>query len=346
MITHCPLCQYPHHRQILAYGAHLQPKLFKLIHQLLPGWQPRDGLCPDCALQLQQRFAAQRQNHSLHTTTDPHTTFPYHHQDEEYVLGQTERLADYFTFAAQGVTVAFLDSGYFPHPDLGAPIKDSGRLVDYIDLTDGGERTGLEQVSLWDGAGDSWHGQMTSVIACGNGQLSGGRYRGFAPAASILPIKIGRGGGRIPEEDILTGLQWLLRDDNWARYHVRVVNISVGGDFVQPWDQNPVCLVAEALADRAFLWQQPPETLVAMSYLHPRKPLLYSPSAATMTTIVFGIRYRHKRCASWRFITIIGPIADCKMNGLPSQNCWRSGALRAWPNSACESGLARDGDGC
>ena len=66
-----------------------------------------------------------------------------------------------------------------------------------------------------------------------------GCYRGFAPAASILPIKIGRGGGRIPEEDILRGLRWLLRDDNWQRYGVRVVNISVGGDFPQDLAGQP-----------------------------------------------------------------------------------------------------------
>lgn len=162
-------------------------------------------------------------------------------------------MADYSTFSAQGVTVAFLDSGYFPHPDLGGSLSqmdESGRLINYVDLSDGGERTGLDQPTLWDGEGYSWHGQMTSVIACGNGALSNGRYRGYAPAASILPIKIGRKDGRIPEEDILGGLNWLLRNENWARYNVRVLNISVGGDFVQPWDQNPVCLAAEKLIER------------------------------------------------------------------------------------------------
>ena len=42
--------------------------------------------------------------------TDPPTTFPYYHPDEETVLGQTARLPDYATFGGQGVTIAFLDS--------------------------------------------------------------------------------------------------------------------------------------------------------------------------------------------------------------------------------------------
>ena len=105
------------------------------------------------------------------------------------------------------------------------------RLHHYVDLTDGAQRSGLDQPSLWDGAGDSWHGKMTTVIAAGNGLLSHGRFRGYAPARTILPIKIGRSDGRIPEEDILRGLEWLLAADRWRRHDVRVLNVSVGGDF-------------------------------------------------------------------------------------------------------------------
>ncbi|MBK8046957.1 MAG: S8 family serine peptidase [Anaerolineales bacterium] len=68
-----------------------------------------------------------------------------------------------------------------------------------------------------------------------------------------MPIKIGRGGGRIPEEDILRGLQWLLDNDNWQRYGVRVVNISVGGDFPQDWHLNPVCRAAHSLSQRGVV---------------------------------------------------------------------------------------------
>ena len=188
------------------------------------------------------------------------------------MLSQPARLPGYDTFTAAGVTIAFLDSGYYPHPDFTAAAQwpgampawhqlDQGslhelfaqadlRLTQYVDLTDDGEQVGLETPSLWDGAGDSWHGQMTMAVAAGNGLLSDGVYRGYAAGASLLPVKIGRGGGRIPEADILRGLTWLLDDDNWQRYGVRVVNISVGGDFPQDWQHNPVCRAAHALAQR------------------------------------------------------------------------------------------------
>jgi serine protease AprX len=257
---------------VLARAAELTQPVMTLVRRAVSGWTPAAGLCPACAGDYAARFQARRSPASLHTTTDPHTTFPYYHPAEETVLGQPERLPDYATFTGAGVTLAFLDSGYYPHPDLARDARWPGesptwirltpeqlraalepvgtRLVDYADLTDGGERVGLDTPSLWDGAGDSWHGQMTTAVAAGNGLLSGGRYRGYAPEASILAIKIGRGGGRIPEEDILRGLQWLLEDERWRRYGVRIVNVSIGGDFPQAWQDNPVCRAAHALAQR------------------------------------------------------------------------------------------------
>lgn len=274
-MSRCPRCGTPCAPSILAQTQTLRLPVARLLVAANPGWRLDQGLCPACVHHYAAVFAAQRHATSLHTTTEPHTTFPYYHPAEETVSSQAERLPDYVTFTGRGVTVAFLDSGYYPHPDLStvasepAPhvpwttlspqqwqtqVVQSGlRLRQYVDLTDHQERIGLQQPSLWDGAGDSWHGQMTSTIVAGNGLLSEGRYRGYASGATLLPIKIGRGGGRIPEEDILRGLEWLLRDENWARYGVRVLNVSVGGDFVEDWRANPVCRAAAALAERGVV---------------------------------------------------------------------------------------------
>ncbi len=270
-MTHCPLCGIAVAEPIAARAQNLRPVVARQVLRHAPGWRPADGLCPACALAAMQQHIAQRSNEPLNQETSPPTTLPYYHPDEETALSQVERLADYFTFPGRDVTVAFLDSGYYPHPDLTsqAPPADlppwerlsaqqlrstlqhmQPRLVDYVDLTDGAQSSGLDALSLWDGAGDSWHGQMTTVLALGNGLLSNGRYRGFAPQANALPIKVGRGDGRIPEDDILCGLEWLLEDRRWERYRVRVLNISIGGDLPQNWRINPVCLAADKLAQR------------------------------------------------------------------------------------------------
>ncbi|CAN5463486.1 hypothetical protein BH10CHL1_BH10CHL1_21330 [soil metagenome] len=271
----CPLCGGQVDAQLLAKSHELRLPIVQLIQQVEPNWNLQAGICPSCALLYMARLIAQRSHVSLQTTTNPPTTFPYYYKAEEIVLSQPERLPDYATFSGRGVTIAFLDSGYYPHPDLSRspswpePLPDwasltpnqwhnmlrqrGSRLVQYVDLTDNRERIGLDQLSLWDGDPDSWHGQMTTVLAAGNGFLSKGQFRGYAPQANILAIKIGRGNGRIPEEDILRGLQWLLRDDQWRRYNVRVLNISVGGDLSEAWQNNQVCLAAEALIAKGVL---------------------------------------------------------------------------------------------
>jgi serine protease AprX len=270
--TICPVCRRPADRRLLAMAAQLTPTVARCVARASPGWRPEHGLCPVCASVYQNHIASQRSHLSLHTSTDPHTTFPYYHREEETLLSQPERLPDYYTIPGAKVTIAFLDSGFYPHPDLTQSLswlkgewhripqrrwrsllEEAGlRIQEYADLTDDLQRVGLNTPSLWDGAGDSWHGLMTTAIAAGNGCLSDGRYRGYAPEASIVALKIGRSGGRIPEADILRGLEWLLENERWQRYGVRVVNISVGGDFPEEWSINPVCRAAHALAQRGL----------------------------------------------------------------------------------------------
>lgn len=319
-MSRCPICGAPCDPRLLAQSADLLPSLARRITAAHPTWQGRHGLCPTCAHRYATALAAELQPVSLHTHTSPHTTFPYYHADEEFVLSQPERLPDYGHFRGRDVTIAFLDSGYYPHPDLtAAPTWPTAmpdwshlsgpelqtilaeqplRIVQYVDLTNDGERVGLDQPSLWDGAGDSWHGQMTTTIVAGNGLLSGGRYRGYASEATLLPIKIGRGGGRIPEADILRGLEWLLTDDNWARYNVRVLNISVGGDFVQPWRENPVCRAAETLAARGVV--------IAAAVGNSGKPELRAPASAPSVISVGGVDDGNRR---WSTSSMTG-VAD------------------------------------
>lgn len=305
----CPRCGVPTDQQLLAKSSELRGPVVWLAQQTLPGWQPAAGLCPGCAQQLADQLVAQRRDQSLHTTTEPATTFPYYHPAEERVLSQPERLPDYHTFTGRGVTIAFLDSGFYPHPDLAVQAQWPGtaprwaqlspedlrttlsagdlRLLHYVDLTDGAQTEGLHLASLWDGAGSSWHGQMTTTLAAGNGLLSDGLYRGYAPQAQILPIKIGRSSGRIPEEDILAGLTWLLEHDRWRQYNVRVVNIAVGGDFDEPWYNNMVCLAAEALSDCGVL--------ICAAAGNSARPVLHAPAQAPSVLTVGGYTDANRR---------------------------------------------------
>jgi len=138
-------------------------------------------------------------------------------------------------FTGRDVTIAFLDSGFYAHKDLIEPIN---RIVAYHSIfTPEDDPTMLQSADV-----ASWHGMMTSVVAAGNGYLSDGLYRGIAPEAKVVLVKIGKT-GRIPESNIEAGMRWVL--ENKDDYDIKIVNISAGGDFEQTYLNNSLCQVVE-----------------------------------------------------------------------------------------------------
>ena len=146
-------------------------------------------------------------------------------KDGSRVLSTPLRLDADERFTGKGVTIAFLDSGFYPHTDLTAPVN---RILAYqnMNATDG------EIASLFQPDVASWHGMMTSVVAAGNGGLSNGFYRGIAPEANVVLVKLART-GRITEQNIQDGLEWVLA--HREKFRIKVVNISAGGDYEQSY---------------------------------------------------------------------------------------------------------------
>lgn len=149
------------------------------------------------------------------------------------VLPTWLRLGAHEHFTGRGVTIAFLDSGFYQHPDLTTP---HSRILAYHNIVPKGTGT-LDSIEP-----ASWHGMMTSVVAAGNGALSGGFFRGLAPDCNVVLVKISKS-GHIPEKNIERGLKWVL--ENRERYQIRVVNISAGGDNESSYLDNSLCQMVE-----------------------------------------------------------------------------------------------------
>ena len=108
----------------------------------------------------------------------------------------------------KGVIVAILDSGIDEnHPDLAGKVVGEKNFVE-------GETTTNDLLG---------HGTLVSGIIAGSGAASGGKYRGIAPGASLLNVKVidQKGNGKI--SDIIAGMEWAL--DNNAK----VLSLSLGG---------------------------------------------------------------------------------------------------------------------
>jgi serine protease AprX len=150
------------------------------------------------------------------------------------ILPIAERLHADERFAGRGVTIAFLDSGFYAHPDLTTP---QNRIVAYTDVLEGRTFRHLPEPDA-----SSWHGMMTSVVCAGNGRLSSGRYRGLAHEAEVVLVKVGSM-SRVRHDDIRAGLQWVI--EHKQKYDIRVVNISCGGDYEASYLTDPLSRAAE-----------------------------------------------------------------------------------------------------
>lgn len=143
----------------------------------------------------------------------------------------------------RGITIAFLDSGFYPHPDITQP---ASRIIAFEDVTQRSATLKADAAPQdWD-----WHGTMTSVVAAGNGHLSQGVYRGLAAEAQVVLVKVSDR-GRIKEENIVRGFEWVIA--NKDRYKIQVLSVSLGGDEDTPFRESLVDQVAEEAVRRGIV---------------------------------------------------------------------------------------------
>ncbi len=219
--TVCPVCSRETRDEFVPLRV-LDESLQKLISANAPDTQDFQAICARC-LRLFERAKEQ-------IIADAAMQ-----KDGSHVLSTPLRLDADERFTGKGVTIAFLDSGFYPHVDLTTP---KNRIVAYRNLLDAdGDLNSLFQPDV-----ASWHGMMTSVVAAGNGSLSNGFYRGLTPESDVVLVKLART-GRITDQNILDGLEWILAKKE--KYGIRVINISAGGDDEQHYLSDPLSQAVE-----------------------------------------------------------------------------------------------------
>lgn len=129
-------------------------------------------------------------------------------------------------YRGEGIKVAVLDTGIdATHPDV------AGRIVASANFT--------AESSIADGHG---HGTHVASTVAGNGAASAERFRGMAPAASLMVGKVLDSAGNGATSQVIAGMEWA------ARGGARVVNLSLGSaptDGTDPASQAVDALTAE-----------------------------------------------------------------------------------------------------
>jgi serine protease AprX len=116
-------------------------------------------------------------------------------------------------YTGKGVTVAIIDTGVSPHMDLVYP---KNRILGFKDFIN-------DKSSPYD---DNGHGTHCAGILAGSGISSKGRYKGIAPDAGILSVKVLDDNGNGKTSDILSAVQWII--DKREVYKTKIVNFSLG----------------------------------------------------------------------------------------------------------------------
>lgn len=223
--------------------------------------------------------------------------------------------------------MAFLDAGFYAHPDLVTPVD---RIRKYVDVT----RTDSRRSDIDDPKAAGWHGLMTSVVACGNGALSQGLYRGIASEAEVVLVQCGTA-QRVFHHDIRRGFDWILK--NRRKYNIRIVNVSVGGDYEASYLEDPICEGVEA-ATRAGILVCAAVGNAGYSLRHAVIPPASSPSALSVGG--FNDRNRLSRFGLTPYQSSYGPTMDgLQKPELVAPSIWLAAPLLPGTVPAQQAGL-------
>jgi serine protease AprX len=136
-----------------------------------------------------------------------------------------------------GVGVAIIDSGIYSHPDLNGAKSGQSRVV-YRQSFIGGNQFD-----------DFGHGTHVAGIVASNGGLSSGTgsyhtYRGIAPNANVLDLRVLDANGSSSDSVVIAAIQKAVQLKN--KYNVRVINLSLGRPIHEGCAHDPLCQAVEA----------------------------------------------------------------------------------------------------
>ena len=233
----CPLCTDTVDRLVYRFHLDSERAILEKIKSEHPGWTETDGICSRCLDYYHTEIVVQQR---ILPEIGPH--FPIKSVDDFIILPTALRLDADARFTGKGVTICFIDSGYYPHPDLN---NTSKRIKAIIDITSTPTEPGSWKNEYL------WHGTMTSVVCAGDGFLSNGLYKGISSQSDLVLLKVQDVEGNISTENILKALQWVLI--HHKEYNIRVINISLAGDTETSYTTSQIDLLVEQLTTEGIV---------------------------------------------------------------------------------------------
>jgi len=141
-----------------------------------------------------------------------------------------------YGYTGEGISIAIIDTGIDPlHVGLNDmdddPLTNDPKVVAFYDALDDSGDNGDGTTEPYD---DQGHGSHCAGISAGTGAVEEGPmsdgskpYRGVAPDAWLVGVKVLDSGGSGSFAEVMRGMEWTI--DNQIKYNIRAASMSLGG---------------------------------------------------------------------------------------------------------------------
>ena len=169
-------------------------------------------------------------------------------------------------YFGKNITIAFIDTGIYPHIDFIYPYN---RIINFKDLIN-------NKVLPYD---DNGHGTFVASVCTGSGKREKNRYSGVSPQANIVSIKALDKNGETNSNIILDAMQYVY--DNAEKFNIKIVCMSFGADCIGAND--PLQKGATAL------WNKGIVVVAAAGNSGPKDHTIKSPGTSKKIITVGGL---------------------------------------------------------
>jgi serine protease AprX len=137
-------------------------------------------------------------------------------------------------YTGRGVDVAVIDTGVSPVAGLTTP----GKVINGPDLSLESQNPSLRYLDT------NGHGTFMAGLIAGNDGQAGG-YRGVAPDARIVSLKVGVADGGADVSQVIAAIDWVVQHRNDNGMNIRVINLSYGTNSTQAYGIDPLAYAVE-----------------------------------------------------------------------------------------------------
>jgi serine protease AprX len=140
----------------------------------------------------------------------------------------------------KGVDVALIDTGILPVNGL----RRAGKLYQGADLSLESQDPDLEHLDT-NGHGTHMAGIIAGRDDAATNPADPRNFAGVAPDARLVSVKVGAASGAVDVSQLIAAIDWVVQHRRDNGLNIRVLNLSLGTDSVQPYTLDPLMYAAE-----------------------------------------------------------------------------------------------------